>query len=350
MRWLKPASPRTKYSPPAFESRERGAASVMVAVLLVALLGCAALAVDVGAMYSEKAQLQNGADFSALAVAEDCANGDCGDFMATGDGLANGNANDSSSGIAGITFPNSNTVRVETNAREAGSGDDHFSLFFARVMGIDTAEINAVAEASWGPPNAGSTLPWTVSECVFRKQLSASQLSELDSTGDFTGDPNPTHILLRYDENAPVVPGCAAENGYRPGGFGWLEISDGCSTDIDLDSTVDGQPGNHFPTEHECDAILATIMEQPALIPLFDSNSGNGNNTVYSLIGFAAFQVTGYKFGGPSVTHDDPAAPSCTGNCRGLQGFFARFVSLGEYSLSPGGGPNFGGTVVALTE
>ncbi|WP_256468626.1 pilus assembly protein TadG-related protein [Pseudarthrobacter sp. SSS035] len=341
---------RSRSSSSKVQESQKGAASIMVAVLVVALLGCAALAVDVGAMYSEKAQLQNGADFSALAVAQDCANGDCGDFMATGNELANGNANDSSSGIAAITFPDANTVRVETNAREAGSGDDHFSLFFARVMGIDTAEITAAAEASWGPPSIGSTLPWTVSECVFRKQLSASQIAELDSTGDFTGDPSATHILLRYDTNAPTVPGCAAQNGYRPGGFGWLNVSHGCSADIDLNSDVNGQPGNHFPTEHECDAVLATIMDRPALIPLFDSNSGNGNNTVYSLIGFAAFQVTGYKFGGPSVTHVDPAAPSCTGNCRGLQGFFARFVSLGEYSLSQGGGPNYGGTVVALTE
>lgn len=349
MRWLtRRALSNTKSS--SKHDSQKGAATVMVAVLMVALLGMAALAVDVGAMYSERAQLQNGADFSALTVAEDCANGDCGDFMATGNELANGNANDSSSGIASITFPDANTVRVDTNAREGGSGDDHFSLSFARVFGIDTAEINAVAEASWGPPSAGSTLPWTVSECVFRKQLSASQLAELDSTGDFTGDPSATHILLRYDENAPAVPGCEAQNGYQPGGFGWLETTDGCSADIDLNSDVNGQPGNHFPTEHECDAILANIMDEPALIPLYDSNSGNGNNTVYSLIGFAAFQVTGYKFGGPSVTHVDPAAPSCTGNCRGLQGFFARFVSLGEYSLSTGDGPNYGGTVVALTE
>ena len=39
---------------------ERGAASVIVAIVLVVLMGCAALAVDVGAMYAEKAQLQNG--------------------------------------------------------------------------------------------------------------------------------------------------------------------------------------------------------------------------------------------------------------------------------------------------
>jgi hypothetical protein len=90
-------------------------------------------------------------------------------------------------------------------------------------------------------------------------------------------------------------------------------------------------------------------MDQPALIPLFRTATGNGSNATYSLIGFAAFQVTGYKFGGPSVTHLDPAAPSCTGNCRGLQGFFSRFVSL-EEGLSGSSGPNYGASAVWLTQ
>lgn len=324
----------------------------MVAVLMVALLGCAAIAVDVGAMYAEKAQIQNGADATALAIAGQCADGiNCATAMAApANRLADENANDGSTGVFSVTQPNPTTVRVETNAREASSGNDHFSLFFARVMGIETSQISAVAEASWGPPSSGSTLPWTVSECVFRKYLTPSQLADLDSTGNFTGDPAATHILLRYDENAPDYPGCAEQNGYQPGGFGWLETTDGCTADIDLDASVEGQPGNHFPTDAECDAILANIMTEPALVPLFDSATDGGENTVYTLVGFAAFQVTGYKFGGPSVTHLDPAAPSCTGNCRGLQGYFSRFVTLEEGGVTTGSGPNFGATSVFLTK
>lgn len=352
MRWLTRQSAPTIKSSGATESSQRGAATILVAVLMVALLGCAALAVDVGAMYAEKAQVQNGADATALAIAEECANGvNCTVAMAApANRLADANANDGATGVFSVTQPGPTTVRVETNAREAGSGSNHFSLFFARILGIDTNQITAAAEASWGPPSSGATLPWTVSECVFRKYLTSSQLTELDTTGDFTGEPTPTHILMRYDENAPDYPGCATQNGYQPGGFGWLETDEGCSANIDLDANVEGQPGNHFPTAAECDAILAGIMDEPALVPLFDSATDGGNNTVYSLVGFAAFQVTGYKFGGPSVTHVDPAAPSCTGNCRGLQGYFVRFVTLGEYSLSTGGGSNYGGTVVALTE
>ncbi|QCO99363.1 hypothetical protein FCN77_18745 [Arthrobacter sp. 24S4-2] len=327
---------------------ERGAASIIVAILLVVLMGCAALAVDVGAMYAEKAQLQNGADAAALAVAGDCAKGNCGTPSVTGSNYANNNANDSTSG-ATVSFPNATTVRVVTKARAAGSSTDGFPLYFARAMGFQSTDIGATAEAIWGTPSKGTTLPWTVSECVFKKYLSPTQLSDLNSTGQFTGDPTPTHILLRYDTGATALPGCAAQNGYQPGGFGWLVTDTGCSTNVSIGATVDGQPGNHFPNDLACNSVLATIMDEPVLIPLFSSATGNGSNAVYSLIGFAAFQVTGYKFSG-SDANLDPAAPNCNGNCRGLQGFFARFVSLDEFTLSNSGQPNYGATVVALTQ
>ncbi|MFJ5954761.1 pilus assembly protein TadG-related protein [Paenarthrobacter sp. NPDC092416] len=346
MRWLSRVIDR-RNTHNSVEDSERGAATIMVAALMVVLLGFAALAVDVGALYAEKAQLQNGADAAALAVATDCAGGSCGDSTATANQFANSNANDSSSGAV-VTFPDATTVRVVTNARDTG-GQDSFSLFFARAMGIETATVDAAAEASWGAPSSATTLPWTVSECVFKKYLSPTQLASLNSTGNFTGDPIPTHILLRYDENTPTYPGCAAQNGYEPGGFGWLLTDSGCSTDIDLDSTVEGQTGNHFPNAAACDSVLAHIMEQPALIPLFNTATGNGANAEYTLIGFAAFQVTGYRFSGTGGVVD-PLAPKCTGNCRGLQGYFSRFVSLEEGTQVTEGIPNYGASVVSLTE
>lgn len=333
------------------QDSQRGAATIMVAVLMVALLGFAALAVDVGAMYVEKAQIQNGADATVLAIAGDCAKGlNCTTAMtASANRLADSNANDKSTGVFSVTQPNANTVRVETNARQSGSGSDHFSLFFARAMGIETTDITAAAEATWGSPTKATALPWTVSQCVYEHYLSPSQLAQLQSTGNFTGDPSPTHILLRYDTNATAMPGCAAQNGYQPGGFGWLNTTNGCSASIDLASTVDGQTGNHFPNDPACDAVLSALLNEPALIPLFSSATGNGSNAVYSLVGFAAFKVTGYKFSGSGGVVDS-LAPSCTGNCRGLQGYFLRFVSLQEGMTLTGGSPNYGGTGVVLTQ
>ncbi|WP_246084639.1 TadE/TadG family type IV pilus assembly protein [Pseudarthrobacter phenanthrenivorans] len=327
---------------------EKGAATVFVAILLVVLLGVTALAVDVGAAYAEKSQLQNGADAAALAIARDCAEGDCGSFDATGGTLASSNANDAISGST-VSFPGEATVRVVTAAREPASTSDGFSLFFAQIFGMDSTNIGAVAEASWGPPSEANTLPWTAHQCVFKNSLSASQLAEFNSTGAFTGDPSTALMLLRYDTNATAPAGCPA-GGYQPGGFGWLETSgDGCSADIDLDATVEGQPGNHFPNDPACDAVLATIMDEPALIPLYSAVDGSGENAEYTLIGFGAFQVTGYKFSGGAGVNISPTS-ACTGNCRALQGYFARFVSLEEGIISTDDGPNFGGSLVALTE
>ncbi|MEO5317937.1 Tad domain-containing protein [Arthrobacter sp. CC3] len=330
---------------------ERGAVTVFVALLLVVLMGFAAIAVDVGAMYAEKAQLQNGADSSALAIAGDCANGSCGDVNATGALLANANSNDSSSGVSSITFPSATTVRVETNTRDAGSGANSFSLFFARIMGFETTDIRAVAEATWGAPGAATTLPWTVSKCVFEKFLTASQLHELNTTGNFTGDPIPTRILLRYDQNVPTFPGCAAQNGYAPGGFGWLDTDSGCTADIDIaNSEVGSNPGNDLP--NVCHDLPSTIMKDPVLIPIFSTAVKNGQKTKYSLVGFLAFQVTGFKFGGgPTLTNLDPLAPACNGgNCRGIQGYFTRFVSLDEGVSGGGGTPNYGASSVWLSK
>ncbi|MCR1163526.1 Tad domain-containing protein [Paenarthrobacter sp. UW852] len=329
------------------EDKERGAVSVLVALMMVVLLGFAALAVDVGAVYAEKAQLQNGADAAALAIATDCAEGTCGSSAATGSQFANSNANDNSSGAV-VTFPAATRVRVVTNARDARTGANNFSLMFARVLGFQTAQVGATAEATWGSPTSATTLPWTASECVFKKYLSPAQLASLNSTGNFSGDPIPTHVTLRYDTNAPAVGGCVAQNGYQPGGFGWLETNSGCSTDISISAVVIGQPGNHFPNGSTCNSVLAHIMDAPALIPLFKTAAQNGSKTKYTLVGFAAFQVTGYKFDGGQKL--DPAAPSCTNNCRAIQGYFSRFVSLDEGSQATGGIPNYGASVVTLTK
>ncbi|MEV7638229.1 pilus assembly protein TadG-related protein [Pseudarthrobacter enclensis] len=328
------------------EGSERGAATIIVAVALVALLGFAALAVDVGAMYAEKAQLQNGADSTALAVANQCAKGSCGDTAATGNLFANSNANDGASG-ATVTFPDSTTVRAETRARAAGSTTDGFGLFFARVLGFDSTQIQATAEASWGAVSGATSFPWTISDCVFKKNLTASQLAEFNSTLAFTGDPIPNHLTLRYDENAPPYPGCAAQNGYAPGGFGWLDAGTDCKATIDAGTAVVGsKPGISLP--NVCSTMPSTIKGTTVLVPVFSSavSLNNGNNTKYTIVGFLAFKVTGYKFSG-SVEDLDPLAPSCSGNCRALQGYFTRFVSLAE-GLSTNNISNYGGSKVYL--
>src|SRR3954454_16226485 len=53
---------------------DRGAIGVLIGMLLGSgvLLGMAALTIDVGTLYQERAELQNGADAGSIAVAKTC--------------------------------------------------------------------------------------------------------------------------------------------------------------------------------------------------------------------------------------------------------------------------------------
>ena len=53
-----------------FCQQRKGTIIVMVAVMLVVLLGCVALAVDIGYLYVARAELQRAADAAALAGAQ----------------------------------------------------------------------------------------------------------------------------------------------------------------------------------------------------------------------------------------------------------------------------------------
>lgn len=323
---------------------EDGVVSVVVALMLVVLLGFAAISIDVGMMYAEKAQLQNGADSAALAVANDCAKGACGSYGATAGRLANANANDRATKLDSITFPSASSVQVNTSSRDI-SGGDFFRLAFANIFGMSTTDIRATATAAWGSPQSGTTLPWTFGKCAFQKSLSSAQLSQLQSTGNFTGDPSSAHILLRSDTNADY-PGCTGQLGYATGGFGWLDLANGqCQANINVGTSSAGNdPGNNIP--NVCKTLLPSLLSKPVLIPIFTTSSGNGQHATYPIYGFAAFQVTGWRFN--PVVHIDPQAPACTTNCRGITGYFTRFVSLQE-GLTLGSGPNLGGSIVQLT-
>ena len=70
---------------------DRGAIGILIAVLIGGgvLLGMAALVVDVGQIYQNRAELQNGADAGALAVARQCGLNNSINTMTTALGYAN---------------------------------------------------------------------------------------------------------------------------------------------------------------------------------------------------------------------------------------------------------------------
>jgi len=314
---------------------ERGASAVLVGILMVPIIGGLAIAVDVGALYVERAQLQNGADAAALAIAQNCAKGACTGSAATALSFANSNANDGAANVLTPTFPTSHSVTVTASTREAGSNAPAMTNLFAAIIspgGDNSTTVRAAATAEWGSPAAATvTLPLAISYCEFQPALSGKLQ------------------LIRYDQDLT----CASRDGHPiPGGFGWIErlASSSCSAFVDLDSaSIPSEPGNSYPGA--CDETMAHAAGTTVLVPIFDgANVTHGPAASYHIYAFAAFTLTGWKLSGgtkmPQV-NIDPKAPKCTGNCRGIQGNFSHWVSI-DAAAAELGGPDLGASIVRL--
>ena len=81
---------------------DAGAILIMVAMLLTVVTGFAALAVDTAKLRQERRELQNGAAAAALAVAKDCAAGNCLTPAATANVYADLNAADGAANIGAV--------------------------------------------------------------------------------------------------------------------------------------------------------------------------------------------------------------------------------------------------------
>lgn len=339
-------------------TREQGAVSVIMAIALVVLLGFTALAVDVGLLYAERAQLQNGADAAVLGIAQRCAvdpaSTDCASTSPVAARLAHRNANDNLTAIQTVSVnKTANTAKVTTMSQDATRSDGRVSLFFARAFGRTDAAVSASASARWGSPVKGTTVfPMTVSLCQVENRVDgAIQLLQLHGT---TSSPGPNGVCTPSSSGQIV-----------PGGFGWLpQVAGTCGSAIDLLlQQASNAPGASGPGD--CDAIYDSWISdinaghKPViLIPVFWKVSGTGAGTIYSMNTFAAYEITGWKFSGgnegttKTVFHNTAAysssATECTGNCRGIIGKFVKYVSLSEgYTLGPVN--SYGATVVQMS-
>jgi hypothetical protein len=346
VRWLTAA----RHTP-----KERGSVTVIVALLMVAMLGFVAIAVDVGKIYSERSELQNGADAAAVATAQKCARDSsdalCSTTSTLAASLANQNALDGSSNVFSIQLDKTaRTVAVTTSAKESGSPDNSVSLFFADILGIPTKEVGALASATWGSPLAGRTaFPLAFSICQVKDNVGGA-----------------LQLLQEHGKNANTDCNYGPSGAAVQGGFGWLTQDPGvCGGTIDLTLSEGGSdPGNDAPSNCSTElnrwaSEIAAGREAVVLLPVFNKVTGTGSGAIYSMVYFAAFKVTGWKFSGgsglpyefrsaASAATGVTAATECSGNCRGVIGSFVKYVSLADgYTLGPV--DTSGTTIVRMT-
>lgn len=309
---------------------ERGAVSVMVALLMIPLIAFAAISIDVAAMWSERQQLQTGADAAALAIAQDCARHDCRNPAQTAQDLAAANINDGAA-TATVTDPALSPASGRVTVANAAVSEH----WFAPVLGIDDTTITTEATAAWGAPTGGTAvLPLAFSWCEFQAQTGGGLPSST------------TERTIFFTKSAGTT--CTGPSGNTvPGGFGWLSADAGsCKATSTMNQVLYSSTGEAIPNGCTT-ADFTAVQNKTVLLPLYDQAGDTGSNAWYRLYGYAAFTITGYHFVGQ---YSWSAQGTCKGNVRCVQGYFTKFVDLTDAFRYGTGAPQLGAAAVRLTK
>jgi hypothetical protein len=339
---------------------DRGATAVITAIFLVALLlPVCLITIDVGRVYAERRQLQNGADAGALAVAQSCASeGGCDTSFA--DTYADPNSNDltqhvlevcgTADGLPACGAPSggelSNCTPIAADSPYADTPyvqvrtrvDGPEGLVLLPLFGADAVTVSACARAALGGVRTATGLAFTASYCEWA-----------NATGDGSNFGSDHRVSLALKAPGPNEPALCSNGpgsgwGDAPGSFGWLDSNGNCTATVDTDATYSGDTGANFP--QECQQVMYDLVASgdPVFIPIFDAVQGTGTSVVYRFKGWAAFVLTGYDLNG-GKTGDGCISPTSR-PC--ITGYFTEAL-LTDPDAVIGGDWQYGAHLIGLT-
>lgn len=290
----------------------RGQVLVLVALAIFALLGLAALGIDVGYMYSVRHELQRSADAGALAGVVPFAEGNWTEssVRSEADTLAREFATKNNvlgtpvvNGEVTVTFPTQNHIRVDTSR--------NVNMFFARIFGMQTRTITAHAIARAAPTNGEACItpfaipiPWVDEDGdnLFDNNIQ----SERDSVRPFcaqgqvtdcwpTGTQRTLHIgQPNFDSQVPasqetsgqffIMDGNAG-NEYPTGDIWNFIKGEGCMS-LDLNRNISLEPGGAMgPVRHGLDQRIDSGIDwnyPTELLP--PPPEDRGNRLIYVVV------------------------------------------------------------------
>jgi Flp pilus assembly protein TadG len=356
---------------------DTGTVGVLVAILISGgvLVGVGALVLDVGQLYQNRAELQNGADAAALAVAKSCTTGTCVPSLAPQ--YASANASNLTGNQAAVDLvcgsgslggcPASTGAMTDCPAAAAGvnyvdvrtstktpSGSVLPPVLARALLGNSSytgTTVRACAQAQWGAPSTAHTIALTISACEWDQ--ATNQGVSFAPPPPYPPNPLPTASFDRVIQlhggngNTTSNTGCPTEpaGADGPGNFSWTSDAGTCTVSIS-NNTYGGNTGNNVSAACQTALQNAYNNKTEIFVPVYVSITGTGSNATYTLKGFAAFVVTGYHM--PSFSATDWLNP--TNDCKGsnfcLNGYFTQGLITSGGSV---GGTNLGAYVVALT-
>jgi Putative Flp pilus-assembly TadE/G-like len=351
---------------------ERGVIGVLVGLLLGCgvLVGLGAMVIDVGQLYQERAELQNGADAASLAVAKSCATGTCTPGIAVTYADANSSHGLAAASVCGSgslgTCPAStglitdcpaappagtNYVDVHTSTATSGGGTVIPPLFADALLGNGNykgTKVLACSQAEWGGPAVVQGTSFTISACEW---------DQATSHGTVYAPPPPyppnslpsSSLDQELNLGAGSGGGCTGEpaGSDAAGNFGWAQDNGNCTLVVNS-GTFPGKTGASVTSG--CQTALAADQANKTLIylPVYTSVSGTGANAVYTVKGFAAFVVTGYSQ--PGFSASDWLNPANNSNCpfKCIDGYFTQGLvsATGSFSST---NPDLGASIIKLT-
>lgn len=333
---------------------DRGAVMIWFAVSVVVSLGMGALVVDVGALWTERRQLQNGADAAALAVAIECAAGPCPASQQIAKDYANANVNDGSASIdriCGNAFPhlpvcdvvppevptsaNIRFVEVLTGTSNTpGGSQGEMKYLLAPVMDASNSgkHVTARSVAIWGPASSAKVIAMTLGKCSFDPSWINSE-----GVADF-GNAN---IAVQIHD------GTMCKAGY-PQGFDFTEDNGDCSASVNR-----GDGTTWINKENEgmnplCRGILSNAIAtgEPILIPIASNRTPPGRSPRYEIDGFALVTVCGVRL--PGLLTNRCGFPCPTTGGRDTWVLCGKFTAGTLPDSEVGDGTNYGVPAVQL--
>ena len=335
--------------------QRRGAIVVLAAFLMVPMIAMAAFAIDLGALFVFRAELQRSADAGALAAAAEMLEASLSGE--TWGSQQDRHVRDTARQFVELNFVARKSPTIEINTEQSPDGDLLFGevvnwdaagakfqanrggeynavqvrvsrsdringevpLFFAKVFGMHSSEAEASATAAFVTRMRGFRVPY-VNGQPQNLPLLPLAISEETLEGMLRGDgpdayswDNGTHQVSGETDGkyeADLFP----ERSGASGNWGLVDLGSPKSSPETLQRQIrDGLTpaevdyhGGALALDHQGELALSgdpgletgiiepalqDILGQPRIVPVYRSASGNGTNAEYTITGFAGICV-----------------------------------------------------------